>query len=111
LESLQPAVMEPPDQVLAGSEKLAVAADQANAVFAALEGAAVEMGPKEKEVAAIMLRIIRSNARWPTAGRIHEELLKTDKTLRESTVKDRRKEVMKKFNPILNSYGRNPIGD
>ena len=85
--------------------------DHANAVFAALESATVEMGHKEKEVATIMLKIIRCNARWPTAGRIHEELQKTDETLRETTVKDRRKEVMKKFNPILNSYGRNPIGD
>jgi len=109
LERLHPVEPESPDQVLLEREKRAAVVSQTNGVFVALEACAEEMGEKEREVATIMLRIIRSNARWPTTGRIHEELQKTDTALREAAVKDRRREVVKKFNLILHSYGRNTI--
>lgn len=111
LERLIPREVDAPDQIVVAKENEQGHVDVANAVFEALDAVAAGMGLKEKEVAHIMLRIIRNTARWPTAGRIYDELKKTDKALKEGTVKDRRKEVMKKFNPILNSYGRTLIGD
>lgn len=111
LTALSPSMEPSPDQNLMQSEKLHATEKDIKDVFEALDSVARVMGTKENEVAAIMLRIMRGSSRWPTAARIHELLVEKDRTLRESTVKDRRKEVVQKFNLVLEQYGRNEIAD
>jgi RNA polymerase sigma factor (sigma-70 family) len=106
---LRPPEAPPPDEQVQHQERLQQRRSQLAQLNAALDEAATQMGAKQKEVAMLMLKLFRETAGWPTAGRIHEELAHSEPDLRPETVKERRKDVMSKFNTILNDYGRRSI--
>ena len=109
--AIQPNPISPPDEIVMAKEREEAQTLQVEQRLTALSNAALEMGPKQRAVAEFMLQVMRDVGRWPSANRIYEALKENEPSLREETAKDRRKEVVVKFNPILDSYGRNPINE
>jgi thioredoxin-like negative regulator of GroEL len=71
------------------------------AVIAKLIACAQTMKPAQRAVAVIMIDTLVTTARFPTNQSILEQLSEKEPDLQLGTVKERRKEVRKKFRPIL----------
>ena len=72
-----------------------------DAMIAKLIACAQTMKPAQRAVAVIMIDTLVTTAYWPTNQSILEQLREKEPDLQIGTVGERRKEVRKKFRPIL----------
>lgn len=110
-DSLRPQEPPRPDEQMQRTEYQKRRREQLAGLNTALDAAVSQMGEKQKVLAQLMLKLFRETAGWPTAGRLFEDLTLSERDLRPETVKERRKEVMSKFNLILQAHGRHSIPD
>ncbi len=62
-----------------------------------------KMKPAQRSVAMVMVESLVNTARWPSNERLLEVLHTVEPGLKIGTLQDRRKEVLAKFKPILES--------
>jgi DNA-directed RNA polymerase specialized sigma24 family protein len=76
--------------------------DAGDAVVAKLIERARAMKPAQRAVSGIMVEIFANTGRWPANERLLERMRELEPQIQLNTIKERRKEVLAKFKPILN---------